>query len=423
MAHPSHSAPLPEHAEVLIVGAGLTGLSCARHLQNAGVAAHIIEADGAPGGRVQTDRVDGFALDRGFQVLLTAYDEVWQLVDRAELDIHPFEPGSLVQLGDRRFELGDPFRRPQSAWAGLRAPVGSLADKLRVAALRRRLLARSSDDVFAGPRRTTLEELRAEGFSERFIDRFFRPFLGGVFLDRELAAPAALFRYLFRCFADGDTVIPRGGMGRLPELMARPLAGAITCSARAAAVRADGVTLDDGHTISADRVVIATDGVDAAHLTGAEEPQFNATVTAWFAAPRDPVGRPLLVLDGDGTGPVNHLAVTSSVAPGLAPEGQALVAASGVNATADDPDAFVDAARRQLQRWFGPAVEGWRHLRTHHIPRALPRQAPAGPESPTFTRREDGLFIAGDLQSYGAIQGALRSGRDVATALTRERAG
>lgn len=436
MTPPLESAPLPGRVPVLIVGAGLTGLACARHLQASGVQAHVLERESVVGGRVRTDEVDGYRIDRGFQVLLAAYDEVWRLVDRTELDVHAFEPGSIVMRSGRGWPLGDPFRRPTSALSALRAPVGSLADKLRVARLRRSVTSRSPERSFDGPARTTLAELQALGFSSDFIDAFFRPFLGGVFLDRELEAPAALFRYLFRCFSVDDAVIPRGGMGRLPHLIARPLAGQISLGVRVAAVRADGVTLDDGQVIAADHVVVATDGVDAAHLLSSnasgtpeqsaadpepqfQEPRFKSTVTAWFAAPRDPVGRPLLVLDGDGTGPVNHLAVTSSVAPDLAPAGMSLIAASGVNAVADDPGAFAEAARPQLQQWFGPEVEGWRHLHTHHIPRALPRQAPGATTGPTFVRRRDGLLIAGDSTSFGAIQGALRAGRDAAEHLVR----
>lgn len=409
----------PEHVRVLVVGAGLAGLSCARHLLAGGVEVHLVEASDAVGGRVRTDEVEGFRLDRGFQVLLTAYDAVWELVDREELDVHPFQPGSLVYREGRLHELGDPFRRPSAALASVRAPVGSLGDKLRVAGLRRTLLSSPPAEAFEGPRRTTLEELRGHGFSEDFIDGFFRPFLGGVFLDRELAAPAALFRYYFRCFAAGDAVLPRGGMQRLPELMAAPLSGRLSLNTRVRAVRPDGVTLDDGVTVSADQVVLATDGVTTAHLLGeAQAPTFKGTVTAWFTAPEDPVGRPILVLDGEGEGPVNHLAVNSAVTASVAPPGSSLIAASGVNEVADDPESFAAGARRQLERWFGrDSVAGWRHLHTHHVPRALPRQTPEEVANPAPAIRPDGIAVAGDTRDYGAIQGAILSGRRVAAAV------
>lgn len=412
------TAPPPSRARVLVVGAGLAGISCARHLHAAGVDAHVLEAAEAVGGRVRTDEVEGFRLDRGFQVLLTAYDAVFELVDREALDLHTFEPGSLIFRKGRLHELGDPFRRPATALSSLRAPVGSMSDKLRVAGLRRELLATTADRSFEGPARTTLEELRALGFSDDFIDGFFRPFLGGVFLDRELRAPAALFRYLFRCFAAGDTALPRGGMQRLPELMAAPLSGRISLGTSVRAVRPDGVTLDDGTTVGADQIVVAADGVAAARLLGESvEPPFKGTVTAWFAAPSDPVGRPILVLDGEGGGPVNHLAVTSAVTGSVAPEGQALIAASGVNQVAENPQSFALAARAQMVRWFGSQVGSWRHLRTHHVPRALPHHDPGALSEPPPPFRPDGIAVAGDHRDYGAIQGAIVSGRRVAAAV------
>lgn len=423
-SHLHSDVPPPARTRVLVVGAGLAGLSCARHLRRQGVEVHVLEASDAVGGRVRTDEVDGFRLDRGFQVLLTAYDAVWELVDRRELDVHPFEPGSLIYRGGRLHELGDPFRRPSAALASVRAPVGSLGDKLRVAGLRRTLLSRPPEEAFDGPRRTTLEELRANGFSEDFIDGFFRPFLGGVFLDRELQAPAALFRYYFRCFAAGEAVLPRGGMQRLPELVAAPLAGSVSLGVRVRAVRPDGVTLDDGSTVHADRVVVAADGATTAELLGEPDaPTFKGTVTAWFAAPDDPVGRPILVLDGEGEGPVNHLAVNSAVTDSVAPPGVALVAASGVNVFADDPAGFAERARHQLGRWFGSdAVAGWSHLHTHHVPMALPRQTSADVAEAAPAIRPDGIAVAGDTRDYGAIQGAIVSGRRVAAAV-RERLG
>ncbi len=420
----SDSAPLPDRVETLVVGAGLSGLSCARLLERRGVDVHVVDASDDVGGRVRTDELDGFRLDRGFQVLLTAYEEVQGQVDLPRLDPRPFRPGSLVWNGESLQKLADPFRQPSDALASVSARVGSLGDKVRVASLRRGLLSNPSADCWTGPERSTLEELRAVGFSEDFIDRFFRPFLGGVFLERALETSASLFRYYFRCFAAGDAVVPAGGMQRLPELLAAPLEERVTLGAPVDAVRPDGVTLADGRTVAADTVVVAVDGTAASHLLGAPEPAFKGTVTAYFGASRPPTDEPMLILDGEGAGPANHVAVMSAVSPGYAPEGMHLVSVSGVDAAADDPDAFAEGAVEQLRGWFGSTVDGWRHLRTYHIPHALPRH-PAGslaaPESPA--RRDDGLVVCGDYTRFGSIQGALLSGRHAAETVLAERAG
>ncbi|NNM32959.1 MAG: FAD-dependent oxidoreductase, partial [Gemmatimonadetes bacterium] len=186
------SAPPPRSAEVVVVGAGLSGLSCALLLERQGVDVHLVEASDGVGGRVRTDLVEGFRLDRGFQVLLTAYEEVQRQVDLPRLSLQSFQPGSVVWTGRGLERLSDPFRDPAGALASLKARVGSLSDKLKVAKLRRDVLAQEPDMSFRGGDRTTLAELQGLGFSPGFIDGFFRPFLGGVFLERALETSSLL---------------------------------------------------------------------------------------------------------------------------------------------------------------------------------------------------------------------------------------
>jgi phytoene dehydrogenase-like protein len=411
-----HSMDLPDRTDVWVVGAGLAGLSCARLLAAAGVDVHVLEASDGVGGRVRTDLVDGFLLERGFQILLTAYDEVQRQIDLPRLDLRPFGSGSLVWNGKGLQNLSDPWRDPLVAVAALRASVGSLADKLKVVRLRARLLAAEPDELLAGPDRTTLEELRAEGFSGEFIDGFFRPFLGGVFLERKLETSARLFRYYFRCFAAGDAVVPAGGMQRLPEQLAETLPGRIHLGQRVAALRPGSVTLSDGRQLTGGTVVLAADGPEAARLLGEQPGEYKATLTAYFAAPVPPVKEPLLVLDGEGVGPVNHVAVMSNVAPTYAPPGQHLVSISTVGGAVDRAEDFPGEALGQMRRWFGAGVDRWRHLRTYRVPHALPEHPPGfmdGRPAP----RPPGLLVAGDYTEFGSIQGALLSGRRVAEAI------
>ncbi|MGD8320990.1 MAG: NAD(P)/FAD-dependent oxidoreductase [Gemmatimonadota bacterium] len=408
-------------AEVLIVGAGLAGLSCARLLHAEGVDVRVLEAGDEVGGRVRTDEVEGFLLDRGFQVILTAYEEVESQVDLSALDPRAFRPGSLVWNGRSLERMGDPFRDPGSTLASMAARVGSMADKMKVARLRGSLLSGTADDCFRGPERTSLEELREEGFSEDFIDAFFRPFLGGVFLERALATSASLFRYYFRCFAAGDAVLPGGGMQRLPEVLARGLEDRVALGVRVTGVAARRVRREDGREMSAEQVVVAVDGGEASRLLGMPRPAFKASVTSYYSAPESPVGEPMLVLDGEGTGPANHVAVVSDVAPGYAPEGSHLVSVSGVDAATADPAAFREAVPEQLRRWFGASVDRWEHLKTYTIPQALPVHAPGSLILDVSPRRSDGVYLAGDHTVFGAIQGALLSGRRAAEAVLEER--
>ncbi len=402
--------------DVVVVGAGLAGLACAVDLAEAGREVLVLEAGDGVGGRVRTDRVDGFRLDRGFQIYLTAYPEGERLLDYDALDFQAFAPGAMVRYDGGFHTVGDPMRRPGDLAATLRAPVGSLADKLRVGWLWR-LRFRPQSALEAGPDVTTGEELRRLGFSAAMIARFWRPLFAGIQLDPALAGPARTFRFLFAMLAAGRAAVPAAGMQAIPDqLAARLPAGAVRLATRVTAARRQGVILQSGERIEAEAVVIATDGPAAARLASLPDPGSRAVSCVYFSAPASPLGQPMLVLDGDGAGPVNNVAVMSDVASSYAPAGQALIAAACVPGGGAGLES---AARDQLRRWFGADVDGWEHLRTYHIPHAQPAH------TPPFTavhpaRLESGVFVAGDHRATASINGALGSGRRAAQAVLSE---
>src|ERR1700734_3783025 len=164
--------------EVVVIGAGLAGLSCALSLEAAGVKLTLLEASDAPGGRVRTDVVEGFRLDRGFQVLLTAYPEAKRLLDYDRLQLKKFEPGALVWHGGKFHRFADPFRNPGGAARFLLDPIVPVADKLRVAKLRARVQQGTCELMFGRPEKTTRDYLQAIPFSPVIIERFFEPFFG-----------------------------------------------------------------------------------------------------------------------------------------------------------------------------------------------------------------------------------------------------
>lgn len=247
--------------DVVVVGGGLAGLACALHLSEAGVSVRLLEASDGVGGRVRTDVVEGFRLDRGFQVLLTAYPETRRVLDYEALELRPFLPGALVRRDGRFHELSDPWRRPSRVLLVLLSGVGTFADRLRVARYRARVLAGSLGDLFLRPETTALERLRNEGFSDTMIDAFFRPFFGGVLLDRGLAASSRMLDFVFRMMAAGDTALPAAGMGAIPEQIARRLPeGTVRLRARVTSVSPHEVRLESGEAIAARAVVVATAG-------------------------------------------------------------------------------------------------------------------------------------------------------------------
>ena len=404
---------------VIVVGGGLAGLACAKALTEARVGAIVLEAGDAPGGRVRTDLHEGFLLDRGFQVYLTAYPEGRRVLDLDALSLQRFIPGAKVWRGGRLHTLADPLRRPVEAVSHVFKPVGSLLDKLRVLELRQLATSGELTDLWQRPQQESQRFLRDLGFSEEMIDAFLRPFFGGIFLERELTTSSRMLQFVFRMFSRGHTVVPERGMGAIPEQLALKLpSGALRMKVRVAEVWGHRVRLSDGEMLHADAVVVATDpGTAASLLVGMPAPRMNRVTCLYFAAPEPPVEGPWLVLNGDGRGPVNNVAVMSEVSPAYAPKGQALVSVSVVG-EAGDAGGLEARVREQLTEWFGAAVSAWRHLRTYVLPDALPAQPPSALVEPHRTvRLAAGLYVCGDHRENASIDGALTSGRRAAEAV------
>ncbi|MGD8439615.1 MAG: NAD(P)/FAD-dependent oxidoreductase [Holophagae bacterium] len=404
-------------AGVVIVGAGLAGLSCAIELERAGLVCTVIERDDRVGGRVQTDIADGFRLDRGFQVLLTAYPETQRLLDYDALQLRPFFPGAVIVRRGRRRTLADPWRRPLTGIAATATGTVAIADGLRMARFRSRVRSREPRRESGGPERTTLERLRAEGFSDRIIDSFFRPFFGGVFLDAELRTSERQLEFIFKMFSAGDIAVPALGMGEITRQLAAALEQTeLRSGVTVEAVAPDGVHLAGGERLVADAVVVATDADSAVRLVDGIAPiEWRGVTCLYFAADQPPLTGPKLVLNGDdGAGPVNNLVVMSEVAPDTAPDGRALISVTVVG-TPNHATLEADV-RRQLEGWFGAPVSRWRHLRTYAIERALPDQRPPRPDRPS-PRLGRGLYVCGDHRADGSINGAMASGRDAARAV------
>ena len=407
---------------VVVVGAGLAGLTCARDLAMRGTRVLVLEASDAVGGRVRTDVVDGFRLDRGFQVLQTAYPEARRVLDYPGLGLRAFEPGALVRVGGRFAKIVDPWRRPLGALASAFAPVGSLADKLRTAGLRRRALRGSVDSLLERPARTTRTFLAEAGLSDAMVERFFRPFYAGIFLEDELRTSSRVFEFTFRMFAEGDAALPAGGMQAIPEQIAAGLpGGSVRTGVRCRTIGVDHVILDDGARVDARAVVLAVDAHALPEvLSGASASATKQVTQIHFAAERSPLPGRLLALGGDEAGPINDLCVPSDVQPTYAPPGASLVSVSVVAAEhqALDDATLERSVRTQLGSWFGTdVVATWRTLRLLRVRHALP-ECPADDDPIAKpVRLGNGAFVCGDHRDLPSIHGAMASGRRAAEAV------
>lgn len=399
---------LPSQCDVVIVGAGLAGLSAAREIQRHGLSVIVLESSDAVGGRVRTDIVDGFQLDRGFQVMLTAYPELQTQVDMRALDLRPFDPGALVWRNGKGHAVSDPFRKPQTLATTAFAPIGSVFDKARIVLLRARVMRRKPAALLGGQDVSTDVALRAFGFSTKIINRFFRPLFGGIQLDPHLATSRRMFDVIFRSLSEGQSVLPSRGMHALPLQMASRLSqGTVHLNTRVSTVDGSKVTLASGETVTARAVVVATDGPTASSLLGIPIVESRKVGCVYFSADTPPTKEKYVVLDGTGNGPVLNVAVISNVAPSYAPADKHLIVAALPGVTDGDLEAM---SRKQLRTWWGPQVDDWKHLRTYVINHGGPVQKP--PFSPKQrVNLGNGLFVCGDHRDTGSIQGAMFSGR------------
>ncbi len=406
--------------EVAIVGAGAAGLVCAQDLTRAGIDCTLYEASDGVGGRIRTDAVDGFLLDRGFQILLTAYPQVSKRIDVGALELGRFTPGAVVRTAGGMHRVSDPRRRPRDLPQTLFSPIGSFADKLRAVRLVLDVRRGAARELLHRPDMSTARRLTEAGLSEAFVAAFWRPLFAGIQLDPELEVSSRRFDIILRMLVVGDTGLPTAGIGAIPAQLAAALPDdCLQLGSPVATVTPDSVVLGSGERITARAVVVATDGPSAHRLLGARVPDPGSRPAAccWFATAAAPLPGPWLILDGEGTGPALNVVVMSEVQRSYAPPGRALIAAAVPGSPALGSN-LTDRVRDQLARWFGGSCGDLEHLRTDVIEHGQPSQRP-----PLDPRRRvdlgDGLFVCGDHRDTASLQGAMFSGERTATAVLR----
>ncbi len=415
---------MTDSPEVIIVGAGLAGLSAARQLSIHGVDVLVLEGSDAVGGRVRTDRVDGLLLDRGFQLYNPAYPEAARVLDHAALDLRPLTAGVIVSTARRSIRLGDPRRKPGWAVDALAPSTGSLLSKARFAGYAWRA-SRTPARVIATTEDFTAEvALRSVGADDALLEHVLRPFLAGVFLESELATSRRFLDLVMTSFVRGRPAVPANGMQAIPEQLRDALPdGAVRCNAPVLAVSGTSVQLD-GERITAAAVIVATDPSSAGHLCPAIDVPRGNGVTTWYhladceaAALTD--GEPVLVVDAERRGPVLNSVVMTHASSTYASEGRVLVSSSVLGTGHDSQDERL--IRSHLATLHRVDTQGWEPVANYPIPYALPAMLPPF-EISRPVDLGDGLFVAGDHRDTSSIQGAMVSGRRAADAV-RQRFG
>lgn len=403
--------------DVVVVGAGLAGLRCARALTEAGRDVVVLEASDAVGGRIRTERVDGFLVDRGFQLLNPAYPAVRRWVDVGALGLQPFGAGVAARTEDGLAVLGHPVREPALVPSTVRTvcrrPKEVAALARWAAPLLRPRRGTTLEQVLASradtDRRTSLDRAGVDGLLRRVVDRFF----AGVLLEDDGSTADRFALLLTWMFVKGVPSLPREGMTALPAQLAAPLGDRVRLGQRVRSVGGTTVATDAG-TWTARHVVVATGAAAAAGLTGAPATATKGVVTMWWAAPEAPA-TDLLHVDARRApaGPLVNAAVVSSAAPSYAPPGRHLVQGSALIGAGRDTDER--SMRRHAGDLLGVDASRWEVVVRHEVPDALPVQpAPYDAHRPA---QVGDVFVCGDHRDTGSIQGALASGQRIAEAV------
>jgi len=409
---------------VVVVGAGLAGLAAARHLTRHGLDVTVLEGSDAVGGRVRTDLVDGYRLDRGFQLYNPAYPEGARVLDHAGLDLRGFVAGAriVVTRGGRRHveRVADPRREPSWAVASLLAHIGSPLSTARFGGYAVSRAVRSVESLRRDPDVTTEEALRRAGADRTLMERVLRPFLSGVFLESELSTSRRFLDVVLKSFVRGTPGVPAEGMQRIPEQLAAGLD--VRLGHRVGSATAQAVDVASGDVHRAQAVIVATDPQTAARLIPEVVAPVGRSVTTWYYRPTCPPedladGQAVLVLDGDRRGPLVNTVVLSHAAPDYAPAGGALVSASALGVRKDPADE--NAARAHLEWLYGVPTKNWELIASYPIPYALPAM-PVPLEFQRPVRTASGVYVAGDHRDTSSIQGALVSGRRAAQAVLKD---
>ena len=432
------------NGDATVVGGGLSGLVAATRLAEAGADVTLYERRPEVGGRVRTETVDGFTLDRGFQVLFSSYPAVERELGAEgldALDLRTFAPGATICRPGSRSVLGDPLRDPLSALPSLLNREVSFSDKLRTLALRYDLGNRDEGKFFAGRDAPIREYLRDWGFADDYVEHFVEPFYGGITLDRSLSTSKQVFEYTFRAMGRGSIGVPAAGMAALPAALAdraREAGVAIETGEDVESIRiagegripfrkgpADGATVElaDGSTRETDAVVVAASPPEARRLTGVESVPTEGVpnVTGWYALPAgesfETGGR--ILLNAAAESP-NAVVPMSEVAPEYAPDDRALLAATFLGEESLDRDEgdLREDVRDALGAWYPDRdFDGLETVDVHRIRFAQFAQPPgvhAGLPDPDDP--EGPVVLAGGYTEWSSIQGALESGRKAASA-------
>lgn len=375
---------------VVVVGAGLAGLSAAKTLIDAGVKVRVLDAGVSVGGRVQSDLINGYRFDRGFQLINANYPELKALGIVNELDFIYAPRAVDVSLDREVIRLGDPRKYFFSAF---NSQTGSLGEKISFI---KYLISKSAHGA------NVESELLGAGCA-RLYTRVLKPFLTGVFLADPARVDATSGREIIKSFVSGAPGLPSLGAGRLTEVLASHI-GVIEHSVQVNAIAATKLETSIGH-ISAKAIIVATDQTTAAQLLEIEDVGQEVSCTTWYhSAKKISGGDATLRVDGLGRGPIVNSLAISELLPVSAPIDRTLYSSTTLGHASESE------VRRHLALIWQVDTADWELVAKYDIKNALPLFSPGRSRVQSLQVRE-GIWRAGDYLSAPSQNGALASGR------------
>ena len=403
--------PALSSPEFLVVGAGLAGLTAAKVLSQSGREVLLLEKSDGVGGRVRTDQYKDFLLDRGFQVLLTAYPELPKHLNLSLLELHSFESGATIFSDGHFSKVGDPFRNVSSIMSTAFTKTIGMQDKIKLLKLRNSLIGRKKIYFQQKDDKRILETFEELGFTSKAINSFFKPLVGGIQLDPSLSGSTRLCFLVLKMLFIGDAAIPSRGMGAISEQLSKQInESSIRLTSTVDKVEGKKVILESGESFLPSNLIIATEGPATAKLLGQESPLSRSVSCIYFSAPQAPSSSKAILLNGEKNGPALNVAIMSNISPSYSKNGKALIAVAIPDTIKTDS---MENILIQMRKWFGDSVDSWEHIKTYSIEHGQPDLRPGDPFRKSI-KNSEGVYICGDHRDTPSIQGALVSGRRTA---------
>lgn len=399
--------------KIHIVGAGISGLIAATVLEKNGLSPVIIESTDRVGGRVKTDIVDGYQLDHGFQVLLTAYPAAQKYLNLEALQLQSFIPGASIFKNGKQQIIGDPLRDKSLLLSTVFARIGTLSDKFKILKLNNKLKKKSLSEIFSTKEQTTKSYLMAFGFSNSIIDNFFNPFFSGIFLENKLETSSRMFEFVYKMFGEGQAALPKGGMQAIPKQLSNNLKRTtFKFNTKVASVNDSEIILVDGQKIKSDFTIIATEPRKLVNTVNKKVTEWQSCDTLYFETENRVINKPLIGLIPEKDAVINNIFYHTSLDSDLKGNKE-LLSVTVVDNQNLPSDKLIQRVQTELKQYCG--INTSKLIKHYNIPMSLPKLKELKYNAlPSQTRLTDTIFLAGDLQLNGSLNAAMIAGEKAA---------